>query len=100
MFQIQALYKRVGEKPEPIVLPKSVQTFQELVGGYVEPIHLGEGVYMLCNEDGKLLGLEPNFSIGQELIVGNVLFVSSDGQDFTSLTTEQINMIIRKLFGS
>ena len=46
---------------------------------------------MLCNEDGKLIGLMPNRRVGDDIICG-VFYVTGQNEegDLTSLTEEQI----------
>ena len=57
---------------------------QEKVGGYIEPVKLKDGRYMLVNEDGVLTGLPLNEEATQlmtelgpypDRIVGNVVVV-------------------------
>ncbi len=40
-----------------------------MVGGYIEVLPLSD-VCLVCNEDGKLLGLEGNRRLGNDIIVG------------------------------
>ena len=54
-----------------------VVAMQELVGGHIEVIDY-QGACLICNEDGKLLGLEPNRRIGQDVIVGTFFLANSD----------------------
>ena len=51
-----------------------------------------QGACLICNEDGKLLGLEPNRRIGQDVIVGTFFLANSDleGQMF-SLSEEDLS---------
>lgn len=62
-----------------------------------------EGSKIICNEEGKLLGLEQNrlyFSIGfppaMDYICGDFLIVGVDGEEFCSLTDEQIEIIMEE----
>lgn len=59
--------------------------------GLIEIIDLDEKACILCNEEGKLIGLMPNRQIENDIIFG-VFYVT--GQDkagnLTSLTDEQI----------
>jgi len=45
---------------------------------------------MICNEEGKIKGLKPNFKMGNDIVVGSVLFVGRGGEDFRELTDEEI----------
>ena len=45
-------------------VPNTLEAWQALVGnGYVEMVddRIGDGVYILCNEEGLIIGLAPNF---------------------------------------
>lgn len=43
-------------------IPQGLKPLQQLVGGYIEaPWSADDRVSILCNDSGKLVGLEPNF---------------------------------------
>ena len=96
--KIQVLVVRVGEPAVVEELPRSLEAMQGLVGGYIESVALGDGIYMTCNEEGKLQGLAPNFALPGDVIVGNVFFcrINSEG-DEASLTDTDIKRIRAKL---
>lgn len=61
---------------------------QELVGGYIEAINIAYDTYtvVLVNEDGLLIGLDPNIVASKAVgkpIVGPALFLTSDEWDAT-----------------
>ena len=70
---------------------------QEIVGGYIEAFHMFGNVFCICNEEGKLVGLTPNFIFNGEVLVGDVFFVSAGDEDFESLNDEQINLVMTAL---
>ena len=79
-----------GREPEQREIRNELEEFQRLVGGYIEPIFPyeemeddGKDVVMFCNEEGKLNGLEPNFSYHGDMIVGTVVIVGTEGEDIT-----------------
>ena len=59
--------------------------------GLIEIISLGDGVCILCNEEGKLLGLEGNRRFANDIIAG-VFYVVEENEkgDFISLCDENI----------
>lgn len=72
-----------------------LKVFQEIVGGYIEFFHRSDSdICYFCNEEGKILGLEPNFNFFGDIIVGNVFAVREDYDDgnFASLTEDDIKM--------
>lgn len=40
-------------------VPNTLEALQTAVGGYIEVVPLNEQLCVICNEDGKLLGLPP-----------------------------------------
>lgn len=91
--KIKAIIKRTCDPVGTIqYIENDIRAFQSVVGGYVESVQIGSGpsVYLLCNEDGKLLDLERNFYIkhprhAPELIVGDVAVVGADGIDIADV---------------
>lgn len=73
-------------------------TQQGLVGGFIESVGLGDGVFLTCNEEGKLKNLPPNFALPGDMIVGTAFFCRVDDEgDCVSLTDEDITRIRRKV---
>ncbi len=75
------------------------KTFRELVGGYIEIFRLTDKIIIVLNEEGKLLGLEPNIAVPchdgvYEQIVGDIVFVEDDGGgDFVDISYESIECL-------
>lgn len=61
----------------------TLSEMQACVGGYIELVHLKDGVILVVNEEGKLNNLKPNIiatelaGISDDHIVGDVLLISS-----------------------
>lgn len=89
---IQGLVKYPGVDAVNCRVPNDLKSLQKLVGGYIETISIGQGVILICNEDGKYSGLLPNFYLPwNDLLVGLAIFVSSDDEgNFVSLSEEQM----------
>ena len=50
-----------GHKPEIISIPHTLEAMQELVDGHIEALYPFEDpVAVVCNEEGKLLGMDMN----------------------------------------
>lgn len=60
-----------------------------MVGGYIETFGMDD-VIAIVNEEGKILGLEPNRRYGNDILVGNIVIVGNGEEEFISLTEEQI----------
>lgn len=89
--------KKAGYAPEIIKTNEiSLELMQKLVGGLIDRFYIGEGIDMWLNDEGKLLGLEPNMLLLDEdgiadLVVGDVFFASSDEEGNTiGLNSDQL----------
>ena len=75
-------------------IKNTLEEKQKLVGGLIEYTNLidDNSVLLICNEEGKILGLPYNRDIGHDIIAGPFILVGNDqrlGEDI-SLTEEQI----------
>lgn len=93
MKEIKIIVKKVGKKHSVEIVKDDYATCNNLVGGYIEVVTLDKGVLMVCNEEGKLDGLELNLILPNDLIVGDIFFCSQKGPDFASLTDAQISYV-------
>lgn len=77
------------------VIRNELETFQKIVGGYIECVKQQDHD-ILINEEGKLLELTPNFGLyNGDYIAGTAVFVGVDYKhgEFKSLSDEQIENI-------
>lgn len=94
---MQVVIKRPGEAPAVMDIPNTLEALQEAVGGYIETVTVAEDLCLICNEDGRLLRLEPNCTILGVDFVGPVLAVGVRGDDFTGISDEYIPLIIQMM---
>lgn len=84
---IKVIVKQPNDKyGKPTKIVPSLENLQKTVGGYIEQVNLGDGLVMICNEEGKLRGMEPSFQIADglgvtDVIVGPVIIAGVDGED-------------------
>lgn len=90
---MKAIIKKPGEKPRVIEIENELSTLQEAVEGSIQAVPLVADACIICNGEGKLIGLPYNIRILNEVFVGNILFVGVAGEEFCSLTNEQISLI-------
>ena len=96
-----------GHKPEIITMPHTLEAMQSMVDGYIQAIYPYEDpVAIICNEEGKLMGMEPNRAIRDpdtheitDIICGTFFICGLGEEDFCSLTEEQATKY-SKLFHS
>ena len=86
--QIQVLKVEPGAAPEMVAMPNTLEAFQTAVGGYIEVLGLDSSVCLVCNEEGKLLGLPANRRVEGDTIAGTFLIASVDEGEFRSLSDE------------
>lgn len=89
---IKVILKNPGQKyGTPTHIVPSLKNLQKAVGGYIEQVNLGDGLVMICNEKGKLKGMEPNFVITSGLgylideIVGPVIIAGVKGDELADI---------------
>lgn len=90
---MRVLMVEPGKKPYAADINNDLEAMQRAVEGLIEPIDLDEGITMVCNEEGKLLGLEGNRRVGRDIICGTFFICGSNEEgEFISLTDEQLEM--------
>lgn len=94
-----------GHKPEIISIPHTLEAMQELVGGHIEALYpFDDPVSVVCNEEGKLLGMDMNRALRHpdtgeiyDILCGPFFICGLSDDDFDSLTEELIEKY-QKLF--
>lgn len=94
---MKIVVKKAGQMPEIREIKRDLEAYWEIVGGYIECVRMTDGIILVCNDEGKLKGLEPNFILGNDIIVGDVFFVGVKGDDFTSLSDYHTAWLMRVL---
>lgn len=96
---------KVDPRKEPVVttLTNDLDSLQRAVSigadyqGLIEIIGLEENVALLCNEEGKLIGLEGNRRIGRDIITGVFYVVGVNGEgSLDSLPEEKIQQYMAR----
>ena len=84
MKKIKVIVKRpldiVGHEDR---IPNDDKVISEIVGGNIETIFLSKDIVVLCNEDGKLLGLPHNLDLKKVRLVGTLIFAGINDQGYT-----------------
>ena len=93
MAKITVLFKRPGEAPEYVQVENELKPFQDLVGTYIEAVMWDPDTVMLVNEDGKSEGLARNFGWCGDIIVGPVVWVGVDGEEFTDVDPDVLEVV-------
>ena len=93
---IKVLMVEPHQEPRMTEIGNDLDALQKAVSigadeqGLIELVYLEDNVSILCNEEGKLIGLEPNRRLGDDILCG-VFYVVADDEEgnLASLTEEQ-----------
>ena len=70
---------------------------QKAVGGLIELVNMGNRCFLVCNDEGKLMGMEGNRRLGNGSVIAGPFFIVGDGgEDFCSLTDTQVNHYLQQ----
>lgn len=93
---IKVLMVEPHQEPRMVELDNDLDALQKAVSigadeqGLIELLYLEDNVSILCNEEGKLIGFEPNRRLGRDILCGVFYVVAEDEQgNLASLTEEQ-----------
>lgn len=76
--------------PYEASIPHELAAMQQTVGGLIEVVRNGDGTLLVCNEEGKLLGMAGNRRIPGDVLAGPFFVVGDAGETFRSLTEEEL----------
>lgn len=81
--------KVIIKKPEDefgrlVEIENELEVFQSIVGGYIETTGY-KNLVIICNEEGKLRGLEPNILLGKDMLVGTIIVCGASGDEFSDV---------------
>lgn len=95
--EIKVLMVEPGKHPRVTTLVNDLDSLQKAVSigadyqGLIEIISIGNGDCLLCNEEGKLIGLEGNRRVGNDIIVGVFYIMEEDDEgNLVSLSERKI----------
>ena len=102
---IKVLKVEPKKLPEVCELENELEALQKAVSigadytGLIEILYVNERICILCNEEGKLIGLEPNRRIRNDILCG-VFYVTGQDKEgnLTSLTDDEIETF-KSVFG-
>lgn len=88
--KVKCIIKRPDEEYGHVTnISVTLKNLQNIVGGPIECVPCGGSTVIICNEEGKLRGLQPNFRIGKppfhDVIVGEAIIIGVDGEDFCDI---------------
>ena len=90
MDKIRILVIKTNEEPHQLKIPHTLEDMQNVVGGLVEYVELEHNVDLICNDEGKLLNLELNRVLGNDIIAGTFFIAGQHKGETISLSRKQI----------
>ena len=81
---MKAILFQPGKRAKVVEIDNTLEALQKAVGGYIETVTVFSNGCLICNEEGRLLNLEPQEILG-ETFFGTCLFVGVDGEEFTDI---------------
>jgi len=90
---IRVLIVEPWEMPREEVIPNTLQSKQEIVEGMIEAVYPFEDqASLICNDEGKLIGLPLNRRVGGDIIAGTFIVCGLDDRNasFCSLNDDQV----------
>ena len=88
--------KVIIKRPDELIghieeINNTLERFQMIVKGHIEtlPIYIHNGLTVICNEEGKLNQMKPNFNFGDiDVICGPVIVCGTDGDKFADVSID------------
>jgi hypothetical protein len=88
---MRVLKKTPGNPAQIVEIDNSLEAMQKVVGGYIQSVPLFDGIFLICNEEGKLGGLPHNFILNSaDEVVGTAFFAGDAGEDFAAISDVEI----------
>lgn len=101
--KIKVIKVEPRKEPEVVMLNNEYKDLSAAVGGLIQVVYpYLDKVGLMMNDEGKLLGMEPNRSLKDEdgniydVIAGTFYVVGLDEEDFGSLSEELIEKYMKK----
>lgn len=103
MQKIKVIICEPNEPPRIEQVPNTLETWQDLVGGFIDIIHPhADDTCIILNDEGKIYNLPMNRTITDEtgaavdVICGTFIILGDNGEDFRSLTDEETDTYMEK----
>ena len=108
MSDMNVLLVQPESYPKAVTIGSDLESLQAAVGGSIEVVYpFADPVALICNDEGKLLGLQPNRALysadtggAYDVVVGTFFLCGAPAgaEDFASLTDEQMQKYKKRFF--
>ena len=93
MRKIKVVMCPADRPPYITSISDSLANMQRIVGGYIETVAVGDNIFIVCDEEGRLLHKQDNKSLAG--FVGDCFIARSDGEDFCDLGEEEATRLLK-----
>ena len=94
---LRVVYVEPNKPAVEAELDPDIKYLQKAVGGLIECVYNGDGTILVCNDEGKLIGMEGNRRLGNGSIIAGPFFIVGDGgEDFRSLTNQETERYLQR----
>ena len=93
---LRVLMVEPHESPHEMFITDQLDDLQETVGVLIEIIGNGDGTLLVCNDEAKLNGMDGNRRLNGDVIAGPFFVVGEDGENFRSLTDEEMQKYMQR----
>lgn len=89
---MKVLLVEPAKAARPVEMKNDLHEMQQMVGGPIQALYpWEEPVALVCNDEGKNMGLPLNHVLGDYDVIAGTFFVCGiEGENFCSLTEEQM----------
>lgn len=95
---MKIVYKEPGKPAFETEIPNHYKDLSKAVKGLLETVYNGDNTIIVCNEEGKLIGMKGNIHLdnGTSIIAGPFFVCGDDGENFRGLTDEETEKYLKK----
>lgn len=98
--KISVIIKQPGRVPYKTAISPTLENLQKTVGGYIETVAIAKDAVIICNEEGRLIGMPNNCTVCGIDFVGPIVFAGVDGEEFADfpLDFQSFKNVFRSLW--
>ena len=95
MKKLKVIICPAEREPYAANVSDSLEALQKIVGGYIKTVTVFTDAVVICNEEGRILGLPENRSFFISGICGDCLICGVDGEEFASLSEPDCGKLLK-----
>lgn len=88
MNKIKVFIKYPRSAPYSARIANKLESLQKIVGGHIETVTLDKDMVIICNEEGRLNGLQRNCKVCGIEFVGPIIFAGVAGEEIASVPVD------------